>query len=55
MSQESLAFAAGVEVGQIAEIERGVAEPTLVMLFQLAGALDLEPSRLIARMERELC
>ena len=54
LSQESLATLAGVKVQQIAKLEKGIADPTLVMIFQLAAALGLEPSALIARLEGKL-
>ena len=54
LSQDAVASLVDVEREEIAAIERGAREPTLVMLFKLAAALDVEPSELIARMERKL-
>jgi transcriptional regulator with XRE-family HTH domain len=54
LSQENLASSVEVNVEHIAGIERGEREPTLVMLFKLAEALGVDPSVLIARMERKL-
>ena len=54
LSQEAVASLVDLEVEEVADIERGVREPNLVMLFKLAAALDTEPSELIARMERKL-
>jgi transcriptional regulator with XRE-family HTH domain len=54
LSEQSLATTAGVGSRDIIAIERGVREPTLVMLFKLAHALDVEPSSLLSRMEQKL-
>jgi transcriptional regulator with XRE-family HTH domain len=54
LSQETLASSVDVDVEHIAGMERGEREPTLVMLFKLAAALEVDPSVLIAHMERKL-
>jgi DNA-binding XRE family transcriptional regulator len=54
LSRDSVASLVDVESEDIAEIERGTREPTLVLLFKLANVLGVEPSELIARMERKL-
>ena len=54
LSQDAVASLVDAETEEVAAIERGAREPTLVMLFKLAAALDVEPSELIARMERKL-
>ena len=51
MSQEDLAFAAGLHRTTISLLERGVKSPTLSTLCHLALALGLAPSRLVARAE----
>ncbi|MGQ0834310.1 MAG: helix-turn-helix domain-containing protein [Gammaproteobacteria bacterium] len=54
LSQEALALGADVDRTFVSQIERGVRQPTLTTLCKLAQALDVQPSTLIARMERQL-
>lgn len=42
LSQEELAFNAGITINQIGRIERGEINTTLVTIGALASALDLE-------------
>jgi transcriptional regulator with XRE-family HTH domain len=48
LSQRDLARAARIDRSYIQEIERGIANPTLVTLALLAQALDCEPADLLA-------
>jgi transcriptional regulator with XRE-family HTH domain len=54
LSQEGLALAAGVDRTFVSQMERGIRQPTLTTLWKLAAALDVTPSRLVARVERLL-
>jgi transcriptional regulator with XRE-family HTH domain len=47
LSQEELAARSGVDRTYISGLERGVRNPTVVMLWQIASALNVEPWRLI--------
>lgn len=52
LSQEALAFAAGLSRPYVSQLERDLKSPTLDTLFQLAAALGLPASELVARVER---
>jgi len=54
LTQQRLADLSGCDRGYVGLLERGVNSPSLSMLFQLAGALDLKPSSLLALVEAEL-
>jgi len=51
MTQEGLAFAAGVHPTYISQVERGIIAPTTDRLEQLAKALGVPASTLIRRAE----
>ena len=53
ISQERLGLDSGVHRNYIGGIERGEREPTVATIAKLALALDVAPSQLIARGERE--
>lgn len=48
LSQEKLAELAGLDATYISGIERGVRNPSLVAIVQLAGALKTTPGELFA-------
>ncbi len=48
LSQERLAFEAGVHRTYVGLLERGKKSPTLSVLFRICKALDISPSQLIA-------
>jgi transcriptional regulator with XRE-family HTH domain len=52
LTQEELAFRAGVHRTYISLLERDVKSPTLSVLFRLCQALGLSASALIARVEK---
>jgi transcriptional regulator with XRE-family HTH domain len=54
LSQEAMADLADVDRTFISQIERGIRRATLTTLCKLAGALDIAPSTLVARMEKQL-
>lgn len=54
LSQENLAFMAGVHRTYVSLLERDQKSPTLSMLFRLCAALEVSPSELIARVEKRL-
>lgn len=48
-SQEDLALTAGVDRTYVSGVERGVRNPTVLVLSQLAGALQVEAAVLLLR------
>ena len=54
LSQEELALAADVDRTFVSQMERGIRQPTITTLMKLAGALGIQPSTLVARMEKLL-
>jgi len=54
VSQERLALDHGIDRKYVSGIERGVANPTLAIILQIAEGLDLPPSALFERFERKL-
>lgn len=53
-TQEALAFEADLQRHYISLLERGASSPTLKSLFKLAGALNISPDELVARVVAEL-
>ncbi|WP_319482902.1 helix-turn-helix transcriptional regulator [uncultured Draconibacterium sp.] len=54
LSQEKLAELANMHDRHISFIERGLRKPSIVIVFQLAKALDIEASELILMVEKRL-
>ena len=54
LSQEQLAFAAEIERNFVSLIERGVNQPTIRVIFKLAQALGLPPSKMLLLVEEKL-
>jgi transcriptional regulator with XRE-family HTH domain len=54
LSQEATAAKADVDRTFISQLERGIRRATLTTLCKLAGALEISPSTLIARVEELL-
>ena len=50
MSQEELAFAAGMKRSYVSDMERGTRNPSVRALGRLAGALDVDPADLLKAM-----
>lgn len=42
LSQEALALAAGVDRTYVSQLERGIANPSLLILWRLADALKMD-------------
>ncbi|MGQ3041537.1 MAG: helix-turn-helix domain-containing protein [Brevundimonas sp.] len=49
LSQEALAFEAGMKRSYLSDLERGTRNPTVTAIERLALALDVEPSKLLTR------
>ncbi|OWW21382.1 hypothetical protein AYR66_19740 [Noviherbaspirillum denitrificans] len=54
MTQEALALEAGLQRKYISNLELGEYQPTLTTVFKLAGALEIEPSALVALVHAEV-
>src|SRR4029077_19007368 len=52
ISQEALALSADVDRTFVSQMERGIRQPTLTTLCKLSEALEIQPSTLVARMEK---
>lgn len=52
LSQDDLAARAGYTQTTVSLIERGKRSPSVMTLFDLCGALEISPSKLIAAVER---
>jgi transcriptional regulator with XRE-family HTH domain len=54
ITQEGLAFEAGIERNYVSLIELGKNQPTISIVFKLAYALNIKPSKLIALTENQI-
>jgi transcriptional regulator with XRE-family HTH domain len=52
LSQEKLALDSGLDRTFVSMLERGLRQPTLGTLFSLARTLKMNPSEIVARLER---
>ena len=52
ISQEALALSADVDRTFVSQMERGIRQPTLTTLCKLSEALEIQPSTLVARVEK---
>ena len=52
ISQEELAFRADVHRTYISGVERGVRNPTVLILWRIAKALQIEPAALLAQNKK---
>jgi len=53
LSQEALAFECGRHRTYVSGVERGIRNPTVLVLAQIAKALDVPPARLLDESEHE--
>lgn len=54
LSQERLAQESELDRSYISLLERGMRQPSLTTIIQIAQALDLAPRELVAKVEDEL-
>lgn len=54
LSQERLAQKSGLDRSYISLLERGIRQPSLTTIFQIAQALNLPLQELVAKVEEEL-
>lgn len=54
LSQEQLALEAGIERNFVSLIERGINQPTIRVIFKLAGALKVDPSAMLKAVEQNV-
>jgi len=54
LSQQKLADAADCHRTYVSLIERGKFSPSINLVFRLAAALDLTPSQLLAKVEKQV-
>lgn len=54
LSQEQLALTAEVERNYVSLIERGHNQPTIRIIFKLAGALGTSPSHILTLVEQKM-
>lgn len=52
LSQEDLGFESGYHRTYISLLERGKKSPSLKTIFQLATALDVEPAKIMERIQK---
>ena len=52
LSQEELAFESGLHRTYVSGVERGIRNPTVVIIEKIADALNVDPSKLIERQRR---
>ncbi|WP_259953220.1 helix-turn-helix domain-containing protein [Sulfitobacter mediterraneus] len=53
LSQEALAFECGLHRTYVSGVERGVRNPTVVVLERLAAPLEIEPWRLLLEADTD--
>ncbi len=51
LTQEELAYQAGMDVTYLSDLERGRWNPSLAMLVDLAGGLGIHPSELLTDLK----
>lgn len=50
-SQEGIALEAGISRSYISDLERGKAEPGIMMIFRICDVLQIKPSEFVRKME----
>lgn len=54
LSQEDLALNANVDRTFVSQMERGIRQPSITTLIKLSTALGVQPSAMVAKMEKLL-
>jgi len=54
ISQEDLALSANVDRTFVSQMERGIRQPSITTLIKLSGALGIQPSLLVQKVEKLL-
>jgi len=54
LTQEELALEAGIERNYVSLIELGRNQPSISVVFKLASALNIKPSKLIIATEKQV-
>lgn len=54
LSQEELGFRARLDRTYVSGVERGVRNPTVMVLSRIAKALEIEPSLLLSRSSKDV-
>jgi transcriptional regulator with XRE-family HTH domain len=54
LTQEELAFRAGIERSYVSDLERGKKTPSLEVFVRICRALDLKPSDVMAQLEHRM-
>ena len=53
-SQEGLALEADIGRSYMSDLERGISEPGLEMVFRICETLQIKPSEFVRKMERKV-
>ena len=54
LSQEGLAFEAGIERNFVSLIERGINQPSIRVIFKLSAALQISASTMLSLVEEKI-
>lgn len=54
ISQQDLAFDADIDRTYVSMLERGIRQPSLQVVFDIAGALNMAPEDLVATVSKKL-
>jgi transcriptional regulator with XRE-family HTH domain len=54
LSQEKLAEYCDLDRTYISMLERGLRQPTITTIFKIADALNISPSELVKKVEKEI-
>lgn len=54
IAQEKLAYLAGIDRTYMSAIERGLKNPSLKIIFQLADGLEMNASEIIEELEKRI-
>ncbi len=54
LTQEEFAYRSGIDISFISRCERGITQPSIGMLLQMAIALQISGSKMVDELERKL-